>query len=54
MGIAEALAAIAGPLAQLIESMIADTYDQEKEKQALLNLERAAADERMRQALLKP
>lgn len=49
--IAEALAALAGPLAKLIESMTDDAYDPEKEKQALLDIERAAADQRARQAL---
>ncbi len=49
----EAIAALLGPIARLIEAMSADDYDQEAEKQAMLDIERAVSDERVRRALKK-
>ncbi len=47
------LAAIAGPLAQIIENAMSDNYDKDKELQAMLDLGRAIADARLRVILAK-
>ncbi len=47
------LLAIVPGLAQLIATALADNYDQEAEKQALLNMARALADKRVELALAK-
>ena len=44
------LALIPG-LVKLIESALSDNYDQEAEMQALLQMQRAAADERMKRLI---
>lgn len=46
-----ALVAIIPGLAKLLETALADTYDQEAELQALLSIRRALADQRVRNAL---
>lgn len=48
------LTAVAGPLEKLIEASLADTYDAEVEKQAMLDLTRALYDERLKRALAEP
>lgn len=49
----EVLAALIPGLAKLIESALSDDYDQEKELQAMLTMQRALADARVRNALAK-
>ncbi len=44
--IAEILLAIAGPIAKIIENAISDSYDKQKELQALLDMGRAISDAR--------
>jgi hypothetical protein len=51
MTIVEALLTLAPYIAKLIESMTSDSYDQEAEKQALLDMERAISDVRAAKAL---
>jgi len=53
MTIASILAALAGPLAELIENAISDDYDKEKELQALLKIGRAVSDARIAHLLRK-
>jgi hypothetical protein len=47
----EILAALAPGLAKLIESALADEYDQAKELEAILDMQRATADLRVRRML---
>ncbi len=51
MTVLEALIHLAPHIAKLVESLVADDYDQEAEKQALLGINRAMADARMKKAL---
>lgn len=57
MPIAEAIVKVlmllAEPLAKLIENAASDDYDPEVERQALLNMERKLADERLKRLLKK-
>lgn len=49
--LAQALLLLAPHIAELIQVLTEDTYDQDKERQALLNVQRAVADERVRRLL---
>lgn len=49
--IEDVLVAIVPGLAKLLETALADKYDQQAELQALLNIQRALADQRVRNAL---
>lgn len=51
--LAEILAALAEPIADLIKSALADSYDPEAERRALLKAQRNLSDYRMAQALKK-
>lgn len=52
MGALEAaLVAIIPGLAKLLESALADTYDQQAELQAMLHIQRSLANERVRRAI---
>lgn len=48
------LAALAAPLANLIEAAFADDYDADAERQAMLNFQRAIFDERLKRRLASP
>ncbi len=50
---AELLAALALPLAKIIENALSDSYDKDKELQAMLEMGRAISDARMRLILAK-
>lgn len=47
----ELLIALAPGLAKLLEASLGETYDREKELEALIQMQRAAADLRVRKAL---
>lgn len=48
------LAVFAKPIADLIEAGLADNYDAEKEKQAILNFQNALYEERLRRMMQSP
>jgi len=49
--LAEVLAILAAPIAELVKVALADDYDAEAERQALLQASRAVADYRMKKLL---
>lgn len=49
----EILIAIAGPIARIVENATSDNYDKQKELDAMLDLEKAVYDARMRALLQK-
>lgn len=51
MGIEAVLIALAPAIAKLIDSATADSYDEEAEYQALLDLQRSLADLRFQKAM---
>lgn len=51
MSVEQVLLALIPGLAQLIESALSSDYDQQAELQAMLNMQRALADARIRAAL---
>lgn len=50
----ELLAALVVPLTKLLEVAFINDYDAEAERQALLNLQRAMFEERLRRRLAQP
>lgn len=52
--IAAILAALSGPIAKLIEVVLSDIYDAEAERQAMLDLQAAIYQERLKKALTAP
>lgn len=50
----EILMALIGPISKLIENALSDDYDKARELDAMLELEKAIYDARMRNLLKKP
>lgn len=48
------LGALAGPLSKLIEVGLADDYDAEAERKALLDFQRALFEERLKRRMKQP